>query len=693
MADHDDILSLAEARFRECYTADAPERELIDKDVRFAINEDESQWPDDVKMSREEDDPPRPCPVVNKIPEKIDQIEGEFRKLSPSYKIRAVDSFADPVTADILAGMVRQIEYDSQAQTAYNTSHTNTLYGGRGAWRIDVEDDDGDPFVRKLVVNRIPNVQTVSWDQFTKKTDKSDADYFFVTELIPTEEYKAEYGEPVSEWPIANQWVDWKNPDGSAYRVAEYWYKDKKEVTYVRVDRGNGPETILESERHKSEEILKNKAGEELRKTGTKTEVKWCKLVAGKILDGPNDWPSQYIPIIIQSGKEVWVRGKAKTRGMVRFGKTPQQLLNYCTASIYETLQASPKSPYLITAKMLGPYKGMWDVANKKNFPYLAYEVDPNDPTRRVERLAPAQVNPALFQEVQNQEHNIMGAMGVYQSKLGDQGDEKSGRAILARQAQGDTGAYVFTDNFVSALIHSTRILIDLIPHVYDTQRIVRILGEDGRELSVPINAAPNGPVAQQAAGQMQAADPNAKYYQMREQAVNNLLNDLSVGKYDVRVTVGPAYATQRQESVAQLIELAGQAPPIVPALLVGIVENLDIPEKEKILARVKSTLPENLGGSMKQGPPPPNPELIKVMQDFQLEMRRQDREEFDSRMKAIKIEADAAAKTGMVDVNKFAEMADHIKEMLDHHRESKQMEMQQQQAQQQPQGAPGGKQ
>ena len=173
--------------------------------------------------------PPRPCLSINKITEKIDQIEGEFRELRPSFKVRPVDSKADPKIADIISGLIRHIEYDSQARTAYNTAHTSVLYCGRGAWRIDIEDDQDDPFVRSIKVNRIANVFSVYMDPECKKQDKSDARYCFVTEIVPKKEFEAKYGDDYGDWPSEDAWREWRTDSG--YRVAEYWWRERVDKT------------------------------------------------------------------------------------------------------------------------------------------------------------------------------------------------------------------------------------------------------------------------------------------------------------------------------------------------------------------------------------------------------------------------------------------------------------------------------
>jgi len=227
-----DILTLARERFRESYSADQAERNEADEDIRFGINDEGCQWDETVRNMRQGDDPPRPCLVINLIPEKIDQIEGEFRQADVSYKVRPVDSGGDPKKADIIAGMLRFIEYDSRAKDAYKASMNSVLYGGRGVWRWDVVEDEDNPWVKSLKINRMNNVFTAYCDPFYKLLDRSDARYWFITEMLPEEEYKAKYGEKYDEFPDGGEWEEWKGQ--KTRRVAEYWWKEEEKSPITR---------------------------------------------------------------------------------------------------------------------------------------------------------------------------------------------------------------------------------------------------------------------------------------------------------------------------------------------------------------------------------------------------------------------------------------------------------------------------
>ncbi len=684
MADNEELLKLAGERFKIASEADQVERVEADMDVRFALDDEGCQWPEITRGQREGDFPPRPCLSLNKIPEKIDIVDGEFKNLKPSFKIRAVDSKADPKIADIYGGLLRHIEYNSQARAAYNTAYTSCLYSGRGAWRIDVEDDEDDPFVRTLRINRIPNVLSVYWDPDSKKLDKSDARYIFVTDIVGKEQFEADYPDvELDSWPDGETWDTWKSEQG--IRVAEYWYKEMVTETYYRVRREmNGlPMAMTVKEPRFDDQIIEEK---EIKRP----RVKWCKMIANKVIDGPHDdWPSRFIPIVLAFGKENNVRGRSKTRGMVRFARTPQQMYNYWSSSITEQIALAPKSPYLVTAKQIGPYKGQWDQAHIKNYPYLLWDVDDDAPGLMPRREPPPPLSSAVAHELQRMDRDIMAAMGIYEASLGaDTPQDRSGVAILARQRQGNISSAPYIENFHLALTYSTRVLIDLIPHVYDTERVVRIIGSDDVETSVPINARPNAPIL----GQIPV--PNGKFLAMPKPPTTEYLNDLTVGKYDVVVDIGPSYTTQRQEALQQLIELAQVAPNLAQGALDIIVENMDLPHGEKLLQRAKKLVPIDIQG-LDEGeapPPPPTPDPLVMLSmkelelkamDQQLKAREQDRKEFDTQVTAILNMAKAESLARETQMNQIMTTLETLKTHFDAVQGQEQLRLQGRQLQQ----------
>ena len=670
----EDIHKLALAQFKVSSDEDLSEHEEYKKDVSFAINDNGCQWPIDVRTARQDKTTGyRPCLVLNKVPEKIDQVQGEFEQLKPSIKVRAVDSEADPNIAEIKGGLIRHIEYQSDARTAYTTAHSSVLYGGRGAWEIDVEENETDPFIKDIIVKRIPNVSSIYWDVNAKKKDKSDSEYMFVIADLTDKEYKKRYpGKDVRDFIADDVRQYWLPQDptagGSNIRIAKYWWKEKEDKTFYKVKRGDTGLTVIKKQ--KDDKVIDEKKIKQ-------PKVRWCIMNGHEILDGPHDWAGKYIPIVVEIGKEVNIGGKQKTRGMVRFAKEPQQMYNYWSSAVTEQIALAPKAPYLLSSKMLGPHQAQWDSANNRNYFYLLYEPDPTAPMAQPKREGPPQLSTALANELVRAEHDIMSAMNIYQASLGDEGQEKSGKAIIARQKQGSIGSYTYTDNFQTALVFSTKIVLDLIPYVYDTERIVKILGDDDSEKEVPINARENAPFM----GNFQDYNKN-----LLTRNDEGYINDLSKGMYDVRVTIGPSYTTQRQETLEMLVSLAEKIPQFGIAAIDLIVKNMDVPGAEELLERAKKLVPPGIR-DLEPGeePPqqqqaPPDPRMMIEMKKLELAGITEMRKAFEGQMKAIAdlIKAEAAERG-----QQLSGIAAFVKELRD-------KEMQEKQITQQPQPTEG---
>jgi len=608
-----DFVRKARERFAYAADADQDQRKAYRDDLTF-LNGD--QWPVDVKAKRMGAQPPRPCLTINKIVEKVDQISGDFRQSSPAVKVIPVDSKADPKVAEIFGGIVRHVEYNSNASAAYGSAFDGVISGGRGAWRIRViTDRDGEKEIR---IERMPNPLVVYWDPESRNVDLGDARYMFVTELLPEAAFRDRYpNAAIQDWDSSSTDEDQAWRTEKKVRVAEYWYWATKKAD---------PEQGLQE----------------------KETLFSCLLCGSELLDGPHEWPGVHIPIVVALGKETWIGERRHNRGMVRMAREPQQMYNYWSSSVTEQIALAPTAPFLVTGKMLESSQEMWDAQSEKNYTYLVYTADPMAPIGP-KREAPPMMSTAISAELQRMEHDIMSSMGLYQASLGDEGQEKSGKAILARQREGDTGAFGFTNMFEAALTRNGKILIDLIPKVYDKEDVIRIRGEDDSELEVPINQ-PVGMDPEMIHPSKIQEMQQSKQYQpptVYNPDVSDYLNDLTVGKYDVRVDIGPSYSTQRQEAAEALLEIVKTVPQAGVAAIDLVVKNLDVPGAAELQKRLEKMIPPGIKepgpDDPPPEPPPPDPEMLKLELEAQvqkdklaLETRDQDRKEFETLIKGI---------------------------------------------------------
>lgn len=584
-----DIVREVIDRFKEASDAVETEYQEALADLTFVAGD---QWPGDIKAQRESDG--RPCLTINKVAVFADGVIGDIRQNEPMIKVKPVDSEGDVKTAEIFTGLIKNIEVQSDAEIAYDTAAESAVICGYGAFRISTEYADDKGFDQNIVIRRIKNPFTVMWDPGAQAWDKSDARYCIVTERVPKDQFQADYPD-ASLIPFeGSKDTALKWGDDKSIRVAEYWKKEVKRGK-LYLCKGNDPlskETFTFDRKPEDKEnwtILKE------RDTETVT-IKWWKVTQSEVLEGPVEWPGRYIPICSVFGKEINIEGKSNCRGVTRFAKDPQRLYNYSRSTAAEVTSLAPKSPYLVTAKMIGNYQKIWDASNRKNFAYLPYDVDPASPSLKPERQPPIQSNSGITEEIMISDQEIHDTTGLQQASLGQRSNEKSGKAILARQREGDVQNYAFYDNLGRAIKYAGKVLVDLIPKIYDTARIIRILNEDGSDEQVPINQ----PVVNQSTG------------------VERIF-DLGVGQYDVVVTIGPSYSTQREEAADGMMALVSAAPQIIPIMGDLLVKNLDWPGAQEMEKRLKMMLPPQLqegqqGQPPPQAPPPPPPDPKTIM-------------------------------------------------------------------------------
>ncbi len=610
--DEDDILGEIKQRFRLSFDhVDADYQEMVD-DLTFLKGG--SQWPSDVKTQRDADG--RPCLEINKLPVFADQVIGDIRQNEPAIKIKPVDSKADPKTAEILTGLIRNIEVQNDAEVAYDTAVEGAIQAGLGAWRIGTHYADDDRFEQDIEIKRIRNPFTIYWDPSSEAWDKGDARFCFITEKLPKDVFEELYPDASTSPFDGGHDKDFFWGDDKNIRLVEYWKKEPiKKTLYLVQKQDVDPMTGAPI----MGEIFMTDMKPDVNKLGPgwrilkerqveSHKVIWYKASASEILEGPTAWPGKYIPIIMCYGKEITIEGHSYYRGIVRNAKDPQRLYNYSRSTSAELISLAPKAPYLVTKDMIANYQTQWDQAHKKSFPYLVYEADPKSPGAAPHRAEPIGLNTGVQNEILVSDQEMHDTTGLQLASLGKKSNEKSGRAIIARQREGDVANYTFYDNLARAMKYSGKVLVDLIPKIYDTPRVVRILNRDGTDKFVPVNQKFKEP------------GPDG-------QAIEKIY-DLSVGKYDVVVSIGPSYTTEREESAENMMTFMQALPGVAPMIADLVVKVMDWPGADSLEKRLKMLLPPNLqqeagNGSPPPKPAPPDPMMIMAQQKMQMEMHK----------------------------------------------------------------------
>jgi len=575
---------------------DNSRRDELD-DLRFAAGSPDNrwQWPTDVLGSRGgvqgQTTGARPCLTINKLPQHIRQITNDQRQNRPAGKVIPVDDRADVEVAEILDGIVRHIEYISDADVAYDTACECQVMFGEGYFRILTEYCDDNSFDQDIKIARIRNAFGVYLDPNIQDPCGADARWAFITQDIPRDEFEAMFPDAApmssieSQYGVGDnkiqQWINEKS-----VRIAEYFYKERKPVKKHLYPGG-----IICDSGSREDKAAELMYGKPIRtREADHDVVKWVKTNGYEVLE-ENEWPGKYIPIIRVVGNEYEVDGEVHVSGIVRNAKDPQRLYNYWASQEAEMLALAPKAPFIGYAGQFEGYEDKWKSANTTNWPYLEINPSVTDSNGAVlplpQRAMPPMPQTAIIQAKMGASDDIKSVTGQYDASLGVQSNEKSGKAIIARERQSDTGTYHYVDNLARAIRYCTRQIIDMIPKIYDTKRIARIVGIDGE-----VDHATIDPDQEVAVRKFQAEDGSVK-------AIYNP----SIGTYDVRVTTGPSYMTKRQEALDAMTQIMQANPAIFQIAGDLIVKNMDWPGAEELAERIKRTIDPKLLGDDKHGP------------------------------------------------------------------------------------------
>ena len=596
-----DIVAEAKKRFERAKQAYSSNRMLAVEDTRFAMGDSDNgwQWPEDIRNSRKIDK--RVCLTVNMTAQHCNQIINNIRMNRPAVKISPADDGADKKTAEILGGLIRNIQAASASDDAHDTAAEHSVYGGEGYWRVVTEYESDTSFNQVIRIKACPNPQLVYIDPDCKELDKSDAQWGFVFEDITKEQGKREHPDIDPEsWGEESKKNGWA--DGETFRRAEYFYCTyEKDVACLLADGS----TVLKSKLQPGAVVVKERD----------TEIKkwhWCKLVGGH--DAPideTDWLGDYLPIIAVVGKELNVNGEVIRKGIVRDLKDPARMVNFSYSETVQTLALQNKVPYMAAAEAIEGYEQIWKAANIESRAYLPFNAydDEGHQLPKPERQAPAVMPAAQVQLLQLSTEQMRAASGQQNANFGIKSEAQSGVGIQRLKVQGDTATFHFPDNLARALRYEAKVLIDLIQKYYDTQRVVRILGLDGKEESAVLNPELSGP-----------------YQEQEDEAgeIQRIFNP-QVGRYDVTINTGPSYSTMRQEGADRLNDLAAKNPQLMQVAGDLVMQAQDFPMADKLAERLAKTLPPELQ-EQKPGQAQIPPELQQQMGQMQqqLEMMSQ---------------------------------------------------------------------
>ena len=622
------VLERALKRLPIAIDADSHNREAAIDDLNF-LNGD--QW--DSKELERRKRKGRPALQINLLPKFVDQVVGDMLHTTPSIKVQAGDATADPNIARIRQGLIGDIEYRSNAKGIYGYASKQMVSCGYGAWRVLTRYCDDNPFQQEIYLEGIRNPFLLYFDPSAKDQNYADANWAFLLEKVPVDQFKERYpnADGSNSMPAGSGSTYEKWYDGDTITVAEYFEKVTKPTLLHQLEDGRVvtqaefDKLLAEYTEHNDKLIANTVSGvpnqpqvqQEPKiaasREADKIEIRHWILSGKEILHGGKEGskiPGKFINLILLKGKELNIQGKNHVYSLLRHAKDSQKMVNYWNTAAAEVIALAPKSPWLATAKQIEGFENDYAAANVENFPVLMYNPDPEaqGPPQRVPTPSPPT---AIFEQIRRGEDNIKSIIGMFNADLGAPGSEQTGAAIIARQKPSDIGTFEFSENLARAILYTGKIINEMIPEVYDTERDVRVRGIDDSESFVPVNTTVENAI--------NSIGKNPEQYGLELDELEKLkatagsdarFNDITSGKYDVVVTVGPSYATQRQESAQHLLQLVQAMPQQMAVAADLIVENLDFKASDELARRLRMPLvAQGVIQPRKGDPPPPQQE------------------------------------------------------------------------------------
>jgi hypothetical protein len=560
----DGVIEEAKEFLRFCSDNDSNNRVEALDDLKFAGGD---QWPVEIQNSRLLES--RPYLTINKIDAYCRQITNQQRQQRPRIKAHGMNDQSDEKVAEIITGICRHIENQSDADAAYDNAFDFAVRMGWGYWRITHDYPTPESFDQEIYIKRIENPFMVYFDPNSNEPDGSDAEKCLITEVISKESFRKMYpgaddGDGFTPRGTGDSQSEWITKED--IRVAEYFYTEMKRMKLLLLSDGT---TCYEDEKPSESMMLEAGVYVVSKRETIKKQIKWCKLTGMQILE-QRDWPGKHIPVVPVYGQQLIVDSKKKKFGLTRMAKDPQRMYNFWSTALTESVALAPKAKFLLAEGQDEGHEMEWNQANIKSMPVLRYKQTDSEgrPAPTPTRIQPEPPPTGMVTALEGLNADLKAVVGIYDPSQLPNG-QQSGKAINGMQQQTDMTNFHYYDNLTRSIRQTGRIIVDLIPKIYDKERVLRIIGADGKGELVTLN---------------QRA--------MDDQGVEKVLNDVTVGQYDVVMETGPGYSSKRQEAVDSMVQMLQVDPSLMQRAGDLVFRNMDFPGAEIIADRLAAANP-----------------------------------------------------------------------------------------------------
>ena len=593
--DFDPVITEAVEFLKFCNDADTMNRQEALEDLKFVSGD---QWPVELQNSRNLES--RPCLTINKLDGYCRQVANQQRQQRPRIKVHATNTHEQMVEAQDIQGIIRHIEVNSNADHAYDNAFDYAVRMGWGFMRVRTDYVNEDSFDQEIYIDPVDNPFTVYFDPNSILPDGSDAEKCLITTMMSKEVFRSMYpdnddGTSFTQRGTGDSQSEWITKED--IRLAEYYYTVREKAKLYLLSDGSS--TFADDKDFFNRLDMAGITVIDSRESFKKT-IKYKKLTAIEVIE-ERDWPSRYIPIVPVYGRHVVIGDKRKKFGMVRYAKDSQRMYNFWQTSITESIALAPKAKWVMAEGQDEGHENDWAQANIKSFPLLRYKQTDIEgrtapPPQRLQPEPPPAGTMAAAGMVSD---DIKAIMGIFDPAQLGQGNI-SGKALNGQQQQVDLTNYDYYDNLTRSIAHVGKIILDLIPKIYDTQRILRIIGEDGKPDMLPLN---------------------------QRDAIGNILNDTSIGQYDVVMETGPGYNSKRQEAVDAMMPLLSK-PELFNIAGDLVFRNMDFPGADVIADRLAAANPLAQIDEKSDIPPQVQMQLAQAKQQvMQMQQRMQSME------------------------------------------------------------------
>ncbi|CAB4127883.1 Phage P22-like portal protein [uncultured Caudovirales phage] len=574
--------------------ADQMNRSEALEDLKFAAGD---QWPVEIQNSRVLE--ARPCLTVNKVDAYCRQLTNQMRQQRPRMKAHGMNNESDARMAEIISGIFRHIETQSDADQAYDKAGDFAVRMGWGYWRVTTDYVRDDSFDQEIYIKAIDNPFTVYFDPNSTAPDGSDAEKVLITTVISKDNFKKMYPNAETEQGFTMRGTGDTNPEWvmkEDIRLAEYFYTERKSITLYQLSDGT---TVKSDELPSAEELEAMGLSVVDKRNSYEKKIRWCKLTSMEVLE-EGEWAGKYIPIIPVYGQETVVENKKKKFGIVRMAKDPQRMYNFWQTSLTESVALAPKAKWLLAEGQDEGHENEWAQANIKSMPVLRYKQKDIDgqPAPPPQRLQPEPPPTGVMAAAQAMTTDLMQVVGIFDPAQLPTGNI-SGKALQGQQQQVDMTNFHYYDNLTRSIRQTGKVILDLIPKIYDKERVMRIIGDDGKPEILSINQ-----------------------YGQDEEGIYKILNDVTVGEYDVVMDTGPGYNSKRQEAVDSMMAILSADPTLMQQAGDLIFRNMDFPGAETIADRLAVNNP--LAQIDDKSKVPPQVQMQLKQQEAQLQQAQQ---------------------------------------------------------------------